>query len=147
MPVGIARFNKVRDDVASGLKPLVDGGLDWLQANHYRTVLHVRQPGQDDSVDRQQVEKFGMKFLSIEVSPQTLTRSVADQFNKTVSDPANYPLFVYDQNGKLAGALWYLSFRLADRNPDATARSRAAQIGLKDEDSDLWLAIQKVLAQ
>ena len=39
-------------EVTSGLKPSLDG-LEWLQANHYRAVLHVRQPGEDDSADRQ----------------------------------------------------------------------------------------------
>ena len=61
------------DRVASGLRPLLDGGLDWLQANGYRTVLHLRQPGEDDTADRKQVEKRGMKYLSMEVSPETLT--------------------------------------------------------------------------
>jgi hypothetical protein len=149
LPVGIPQFAAVNDQVASGLKPSLDGGLDWLQANGYHTVLHVHLPGADDSADRKQVEKYGLKYLSLEVSPQTLTPVVVSQFNSTVADPANYPLFVYDKNGMLAGGLWYLHYRTADQATDETARTRALRLGLKEdpagEHREMWLAIQKYL--
>jgi hypothetical protein len=61
-------------------------------------------------------------------------------------DPANRPLFIYDKDGSLAGALWYLHFRMIDQQSDETARAAAARIGLKEEHKDLWLAIQKILS-
>src|SRR5262249_48967695 len=137
------------DQVASGLKPLLDG-LDWLQAAGYRTVLHVRLPGTDDSADRREVEKRGLKYLSLEVSPQTLSQAAVEQFNRTIGDPANYPLFVYDRDGMLAGGLWYLYFRTAERQTDDAARTQANRLGLKeaatDEHRAMWLAIQKYLS-
>jgi protein tyrosine phosphatase (PTP) superfamily phosphohydrolase (DUF442 family) len=150
LPVGIPQFAAVRDQVSAGLKPLVDGGLEWLEANRYKTVLHVHAPGQDDSADRQQVEKHGMKYLSLEVSPQTLSKTIVDQFDRQVSDPLNYPLFVYDQDGSLAGGLWYLHFRNVDRLTDSAARTRAQRLGLRDDPNgalaEMWLAIQKYLS-
>jgi protein tyrosine phosphatase (PTP) superfamily phosphohydrolase (DUF442 family) len=140
----------VKDRVASGLRPGVDGGLDWLQANGYRAVLHLKSPGQDDSADRQQVLKYGMKYLTLDVSPTTLTPAVVNRFNQIVGDPANKPLFVYDQDGMLAGGLWYLHLRMVDRLTDEQARSRAARLGLKDdpagEHREMWLAIEKYLS-
>ena len=128
----------------------MDGGLEWLQANQYRAVLHIRLPGQDDSADRQQVEKRGMKYLSLEVSPQTLSRQVVDAFNRIVNDPLNHPLFVYDKDGTLAGGLWYLHFRTVDRASDDVARAKAVRLGLRDDPNganpEMWLAIQKYLA-
>jgi protein tyrosine phosphatase (PTP) superfamily phosphohydrolase (DUF442 family) len=150
LPVGIPQFAAVRDQVASGLKPLLDG-LDWLQANHYRTVLHLRAPGEDDAADRREIEKRGLKYLSLEVSPQTLSPAVVDQFNRIVTDPANYPLFVYDKDGMLAGGLWYLYYRTAERAPDEEARTKANRLGLKENPEGdhraMWLAIQKYLAR
>lgn len=150
LPVGIPQFATVRDQVAAGLKPSLDGGLDWLQANGYRTVLHVRAPGEDDSADRREVEKRGLKYFSLEVSPETLSRALVEQFSRIVNDKANYPLFVYDKNGMKAGALWYLTFRLIDRETDDAARTRAGRLGLKEdpegEHRAMWLAIQKLLS-
>jgi protein tyrosine phosphatase (PTP) superfamily phosphohydrolase (DUF442 family) len=150
LPVGIPQFAAVRDQVSAGLKPQVDGGLEWLEANRYKAVLHVHPPGQDESADRQQVEKHGMKYVSLEVSPQTLSQATVDQFDRQVNDPQNYPLFVYDQDGSLAGGLWYLHFRNVERLTDSAARTRAHRLGLRDDPNgthaDMWLAIQKFLS-
>jgi protein tyrosine phosphatase (PTP) superfamily phosphohydrolase (DUF442 family) len=146
----IPRFAPVEDQVSSGLKPPVDGGLDWLQASKYKTVLQVRAPGEIDA-DKQQVEKFGMKYLSLEAAPRAITNEVVDQFNQIVGDKANLPLFVYDKDGTVLGGLWYLHFRMVDKLSDAAARDKAASLGLKDTADgpakEMWLAIQQFLKQ
>jgi protein tyrosine phosphatase (PTP) superfamily phosphohydrolase (DUF442 family) len=148
LPSGIAQFNKVKDEVASGLKPHLDG-VDWLKENSYRTILHLRQPGEDDAADRRLVQLRGLKYVSLEVSPAALSRAVVDEFNRLVGDTTNYPLFVYDRDGSLAGGLWYLYARTIDRATDAEARIRANRLGLKlDQNGDhrlMWLAIQEYL--
>lgn len=150
LPVDIPQFAVAKKDVASGLKPYPDG-LDWLKAKGYRTVLHVRAPGEDDSADRKQVEKRGLKYLSLEVSPETLSRELLDRFNRLVGEPGNLPLFVYDKDGMVAGGLWYLHFRSIESASDEDARSRASRLGIKvDQDGDhraMWLAVQKVLSK
>jgi protein tyrosine phosphatase (PTP) superfamily phosphohydrolase (DUF442 family) len=137
--------------VASGLRPSLDDGLDWLQANGFRTVLNVRLPGEDDTADRKQVEKRGLKYVTIEVSPQTLTRQTVADFSRVASDTAGYPLFVYDRDGALAGGLWYLHFRLAEQANDDGARVRASRLGLREDREGnqraMWLAIQKLLSE
>jgi protein tyrosine phosphatase (PTP) superfamily phosphohydrolase (DUF442 family) len=149
LPVDIPQFATIKERVAAGLKPYPDG-LQWLKDNSYRTVLHLRHPGEDDSADRKQVEKHGLVYLSLEVSPDILTRELADQFNALVNEPGNRPLFVYDKNGVLAGGLWYLYFRMADGVSENEALTRARRLGLKEEQKgepgDMWVAIQKVLS-
>ena len=82
---------------------------------------------------------------SLTVSADTLTLEIVDQFNAMI-DPANRPLFVYDKDGSLAGALWYLHFRMIDQQSDEQARAAAARIGLKESHTDLWLAIGRILS-
>jgi protein tyrosine phosphatase (PTP) superfamily phosphohydrolase (DUF442 family) len=144
----IPQFSPVKDQVSSGLRPAIEG-LDWLKTNRYRTVLHIRTPGEDDSADRKQIEKRGLKYISIEVSPQNLSRQIVDDFNAIVADSGLRPLFVYDRDGSLAGGLWYLYFRTSEQISDDSARIRASALGLR-ENSDgphrtMWLAIQKYL--
>jgi protein tyrosine phosphatase (PTP) superfamily phosphohydrolase (DUF442 family) len=151
LPVGIPQFATVKDKVANGLRPMLDDGLDWLRTNGFRTVLHLRAPGEDDTADRQQVEKRGMRYVALDVSSTTLSRKTVDEFNRIASDAAGYPLFVYDRDGSLAGALWYLQFRLVERDPDETARVRAANLGLREDREGnhraMWLAVQKLLSE
>jgi protein tyrosine phosphatase (PTP) superfamily phosphohydrolase (DUF442 family) len=147
LPADIAQFASATDQVASGLRPGVDG-VKWLRENGYRAVLHLRPPGQDDAGDRNLFDLRGLKYLTLEVSPQTLTAKVVDDFNRIVADKANQPLFVYDKDGVLSGSLWYLHFRVVDKATDEEARAKAIRLGLKtDQDSEMWLAIQKYLSE
>lgn len=147
LPVGIPQFAPVKDRVASGQRPMLDG-LDWLKDNGYRTVLHLRRPGAEDAADRKEVEKRGMKYLTVEVSPQTVTRKLLDEFNRIANDSAGYPLFVYDRDGSLAGGLWYGYYRITQDLTDDVARVRAGAAGLRaDRDSHraMLLAVRQLL--
>jgi protein tyrosine phosphatase (PTP) superfamily phosphohydrolase (DUF442 family) len=152
IPTDIPQFNLVYDKVATGLQPFPNG-YEWLQKQGYKTVLALRQPGEDDAAARQAVEKLGMKYVALEINPAKLSREQANEFSNLVRDTAAQPLFVSDRKGTLAGALWYLHFRVADQLPEAQARARAQRLGLTDPtDADpdlteLWQAIRAVLGQ
>lgn len=151
LPVGIPQFAKALDGVTAGLRPSLDDGLDWLAAHGYRTVAQIRAPGETDTTDRKQIEKRGLRYVSIEVSPQTLTKAVVQEFSRLVRDKAAQPIFVYDRDGALAGAMWYLHFRTTEQFSDDVARIRAGALGLhEDRDGpqrDMWLAAQKYLSE
>ena len=144
------QFAVVKEGVASGQKPFAEG-LNWLREKGYRTVLHLRLPGADDTAARRQFEAKGFRYLSLEVSPQTLNRETVDQFNRIVGDPANLPLFVYDRDSSLAGGLWYLHGRIVGGLPNDKATAEAARLGL-NPDADggahkaMWLAVQNYLS-
>jgi hypothetical protein len=155
VPVGIPKFVQVRPKIANGRRPALDDGLDWLQAHGYKTVLFLHGPQTSASADRKQVENRGMNFLDLEVSPTTLSPSIIDEFSRIVGDGAGLPLFVYDLDGSLAGALWYLHFRMTLRTADDVARSQARPLGLRDGGEgdggeaahQMWLATQKLLSE
>ena len=96
------------------------------------------------------MESRGIKYLSIEVQPQSLRENL-DQFNQIVNDTSHHPLFVYSRDPMVTGSLWYLHFRTVNHMLEAEARSKAARVGLQEEQTDanrpLWLAIQKTLEQ
>jgi protein tyrosine phosphatase (PTP) superfamily phosphohydrolase (DUF442 family) len=148
-PVDIPQFAVALPNVGSGLQPFPDG-VAWLQEKGYRTVLHLRQPGEDDAIARKVFEKRKLLFLSLEVSPRSLTPETVEAFNRIVSTEPNLPLYVYDKDGSLAGGMWYLYFRLAAKMPDDKARAEAERLGLRtDADGDyrtMWEAVQNYLA-
>jgi hypothetical protein len=151
LPVGIPEFAPALPErVASGRKPTLDG-LDWLKANGYKAALALRRPGESESADRKQLEQRGLKPLSLEVSPATLTAATVEAFARTVSDPSSQPLFVYDADGSLAGPLWYLYFRRVERLTDEVARLRAGRLGLRESaggpHAEMWVAAQKLTTQ
>jgi hypothetical protein len=149
LPVGIPQFAMAKERIASGLKPTQEG-VDWLNANGYVAVLYLRAPGSDDSAERKRIENTrGLKYYTLELSPETLSKDAVEQFSRLVGDSASLPLFVYDNDGILAGGLWYLHFRLVDKLPDDKAIRDAGRLGLQEkgsaEDVAMWLAVQKYL--
>jgi protein tyrosine phosphatase (PTP) superfamily phosphohydrolase (DUF442 family) len=148
LAVDIPQFAVAKEDVASGLQPFPDG-IAWLQMHRYRTVLHLRTPGEDDSAARRQFEKRGLRYVSLEVSPNTLSKNVVDQFDRLVTENANLPLFIYDKDGALAGGMWYLYFRTAEGTSDERARSEAIRLGFQPDQNNehrtMWVAVQNYL--
>jgi protein tyrosine phosphatase (PTP) superfamily phosphohydrolase (DUF442 family) len=148
LPVDIPQFAMVKPNIAGGQEPFA-GGITWLKTHGYRTVLHIRPPGEDDSAARQQFERNGLRYLSLEVSPSTLSKDIVDRFNRSIADPNNVPLFVYDKDGSLAGGLWYLHFRLVDRATEEKAREDVERLGFKQDRGEaylkMWLAVQNFL--
>ena len=146
-PADIPQFAVVYDKVATGGQPFPEG-FAWLAKNGYRTVLHVRAEGEDDSAAKANAERNGLKFLSLDVTPAKLTKDVVAEFSRLVKDVGGHPLFVYDGKGSLAGALWYLHFRTVELQNDDAARIKARALGLSDqgpEATEFQLAIQRYL--
>jgi len=148
LAIEIPQFDIVYEKVAAGLQPFPDG-FTMLRENGYRTVLRIHRPEDDGSALQTDIESKGLKYQSLAVSPKALNREVVDQFSKIIGDPNAQPIFVFDRRGQLAGALWYLHFRLNDGLPESEARRKAVRLGLDEssegENAELWLAINQIL--
>ena len=145
LAVDVPQFAVAKEGVASGLQPFPDG-IAWLQTHHYRTVLHLRAPSEDDSAARRQFEKHGLRYVSLVVTPNSLSKNLVDQFDRLVTENANLPLFIYDKDGSLGGAMWYLYFRTVEGTSDEKARSEAIRLGFQPDQNNehrtMWIAVQ-----
>ncbi len=148
LPADIPQFATVKKGVASGQQPFPDG-VKWLKDHGYKTVLHVRAPTESDNAAKRIFENRGLTYLSLEVGPHSLTKDVVERFNQIVTDEKNLPLFVFDKNSSLTGALWYLHFRTVDGMSDEKARAEATRLGFRQEQDDnhrdMWIAVQAYL--
>jgi protein tyrosine phosphatase (PTP) superfamily phosphohydrolase (DUF442 family) len=148
-PLDIPQFVIVRDRLATGQQPFPDG-VAWLQTKGYRTVLHLRAPGEDNTAARRQFEKRGLTYVSLEVAPGQLTREMVQQFSALVGDEASLPMFVYDRDGSLTGGMWYAHIRLGGATEDK-ALDEAKRLGLRpDNDAEhktMLNAARSLLAQ
>jgi protein tyrosine phosphatase (PTP) superfamily phosphohydrolase (DUF442 family) len=143
---GLPGFAKVKDGVASGRKPTLEG-FDALKQGSYRTVIYLHPAGADTTAAKDVAEKRSLRFVAIETTPEKLADAVA-QFNAAVADKAARPVYVYDDDGVRAGAVWYLHFRTAEAMSDDVARVRAKPLGLTDQTEEakaFSLAIQRYL--
>jgi protein tyrosine phosphatase (PTP) superfamily phosphohydrolase (DUF442 family) len=148
----LLRIRTAIPEVSAGLKPFDLADFKWLRKKGYRALLHLRDPDKDDVVAPRFCEKQGMVYRDFPVSPKTLTAKLYDDFAQIVTDTNNYPLYVYDKDGTVAGGLWYLYFRLEKNEDDKKARDRARRLGLDFESDlkehrDMVLAVEKVLSE
>lgn len=144
---GLTGFTKVKYGVASGRKPALDG-FDALKRLGYRTVVYLHAPGADLSATQQVTEQRGLTFVAILTTPDTLPAAL-ESFNKVVGDRSATPVYVADDTGIRAGALWYLYFLTADLQSAEVAKIRARSLGLSVDGEDakaLWVAVQQHLA-
>lgn len=144
-------FATVLDRVTASRKPTTDG-FAWLKTNGYKTVAYLHDPdARDVDSARQLIEKQGLKFVGIPVSPETLPAAYKT-FADLVKDASARPMHAFATSGNRAGGLWYLVFREVELLPDDAARVRAGKLGLeRPEDSDeakrFWLAVQQFLSK
>lgn len=146
----IPQFAQAFDKVYAGLKPPAEG-LDWLQDRGVKTVVQVRLFGEDDSADKKLVEQRNMRYVPFEVSPVVLSKEKTDEFIKLIRDGAKQGIYVYDEDGSLAGAMWYLHMRYGEFLEDDASRLRAEQLGLRPmgfgQHRDMWLAAKKLAGE
>jgi protein tyrosine phosphatase (PTP) superfamily phosphohydrolase (DUF442 family) len=143
-PVGIEEYTVVKEGVSAGLRPEIEG-LDWLSKKGTKTVVYLRRESEDDTTDRRQVERRGMQFRSIVVSPQNLTQDFINNFNKDVGATGTRPIFIYSRDGAISSAVWYLHLRTAEFLTYEEARVRISRMGFKDENNEFFQAALKVM--
>jgi protein tyrosine phosphatase (PTP) superfamily phosphohydrolase (DUF442 family) len=93
------------------------------------------------------VRELDLEYVSLPITPGSINRGALEMFNQIADDAKYRPLFIHDSTGARTGALWYLHRVTVDNVPEDRARNQAARIGLKDSDTELWLAIQRYLSE
>jgi protein tyrosine phosphatase (PTP) superfamily phosphohydrolase (DUF442 family) len=143
---GLSGYTRVKEGLASGRKPTLDG-FDALKQAGFRTVLYLHPAGADLSAVKEVAAKRGLAFVAIETTPEKLADAI-EQFNAVVADRSRHAIYVFDDDGVRAGAIWYLHFRTADAMGDDVARVRARALGLTDQGDEakaFALATQRYL--
>lgn len=147
-PLDIPNFALVKTRIATGLKPFPDG-ISWLKSKGYRTVIHLRAPGEIDLATGKLFQNQNLQYVPLEVSADRLNRELVEKFNQLVTDSSTQPLFVFDKDGSLAGPLWYLHFRLSEGVSEEKARLEITRLGYKlpseTDNKAMADAIQRVL--
>lgn len=144
---GLPGFTRVKDGVATGRKPALDG-FDSLKRQGYRKLVYLHAAGADTSALRDVTEKRGLVFVGVVTTPESLPTAL-ESLNAAVANRSAGSVYVADDTGLRTGAVWYLHFRTVDLLSHEVARIRARVIGLTEEGDEakaFWVAIQQYLA-
>jgi hypothetical protein len=120
-----------------------NGGLvqsaQWVASELWRrgfkTVIDVA-PGRDADVFAAAATSTGLRYVPMPFDP-----SKVDAALKTISVPANQPVFLHSANGRTSAALWMIKRVLSDGWTVEQAGAEATTIGLVNDDPSvppLW---------
>jgi protein tyrosine phosphatase (PTP) superfamily phosphohydrolase (DUF442 family) len=141
---GLPGFTQIKDGVATGGKPTLDG-FDTLKKDGYKTIVYLHAPGTDVAAVRDLAETRGLTFVAIEATPEKLGAAF-EQLTKATAEKSARPAYVFADDGPRLGAVWYLHFKTVDLESADVSKIRARALGLAD-DSDFWTEIKKYLAK
>lgn len=118
-------------------KNVVSGGppplpvLERAAQAGFKTVIDLRRPEEGTEAEKSMVEKLGMRYYSVIVTPRTLSRYQADDIAAILNKPDNLPAILHCESGNRSGALWALYLNLhRDVAPDK-ALEQGIQKGLR----------------
>jgi protein tyrosine phosphatase (PTP) superfamily phosphohydrolase (DUF442 family) len=143
---GIPHYTIVEANVATGGQPTLDG-MKWLKERGFHTVLNLLPESEADPAEPTMVRELDLEYVSLPVTAESINRATVDMFNQIADDAKYRPLFIHDSIGARTGALWYIHRVTVDNVPEDRARNQAVRVGLKDSDTELWLAIQRYLSE
>ena len=137
--------------VATGAPVKTLDEIRALKDEGFRTILNLLPEDEADPAEPFEVNRAEVAYISLPVTPKTLNRDLLEQFNRVIAQ-ADRPIYIHDSTGSLTGAMWYLNRLLDAKIPEPAARRQAAKAGLKDSGADdltteLWLAIQRIIAE
>jgi uncharacterized protein (TIGR01244 family) len=99
----------------------------------FTAVVNLRregEPGVDVAAARQAAASSGLKYVHIPVDASNPTTEAVDVFLKTVTDPANHPVYIHCASANRVAAMWLIKRVMVDGWDVARAGDEAAAIGL-----------------
>jgi protein tyrosine phosphatase (PTP) superfamily phosphohydrolase (DUF442 family) len=140
--IGITRFVAVDLNLAGGSEPSAVG-LGWLAEKGYKTILDLRDSSRTNSTFIGEAAERGLRYVAFPVSLDKLNHDQLERFALELSLSDARPLYFFDDDGRRAGALWYLRRTLTDKVSPDIARREARELGLIDAAS--WKLVQEAV--
>lgn len=111
----LSNFGVVSSTLLRGAQPS-DRGFAELKKSGVKTIINLRDGKNDIEDEREVVEKLGMKYVSIPMSPlKRMTREHVDQFLSAVRAPENQPSFVHCRHGRDRTGAIVAAYRICEQ--------------------------------
>lgn len=121
-------------EVLTGGQP-TEEHLKTFVEHGYRTVLDLRAPDEARPYDEPEaVRRLGLEYVSLPVTPDTLTDDTFARFRSLMRDQGKRPIVVHCASGNRVGALLIPYFILDEGRTREQALEAAAEVGLRSRE-------------
>lgn len=94
-----------------GTGKLTEENIKNAKAEGVKTIVDLRSPQEGTGEERVLVQKYGMNYFNVPVTPSSLRKAQADVISHVLSDEANKPVIIHCSSGNRVGALWAVYLR------------------------------------
>jgi uncharacterized protein (TIGR01244 family) len=129
---GVTNFAQVETTVACA-GATTPGSVAGIKKMGFASIINLRlasEAGADIDGEAAAAKAAGITFVHIPFNGSAPDPTVADQFMKTITDPANQPAYIHCASGNRAAAMWLIKRVLIDKWDNDRAAEEAAQLGL-----------------
>lgn len=127
----LPNFHVMNSQVGTCGQP-TEEGFKEIARKGYKSVLNLRTPAEGSESERAVVEKLGMRYINIPVSPDSINEQAADRFRQVMRDKSNEPVFVHCRSANRVGGMMILYLVLDKKESLDDAVKQAHQIGFSD---------------
>lgn len=127
----LPNFQVINSQVGTCGQPTEDGWKEIVQKG-YKTVLNLRTAEEGAEGERAIVEKLGLKYVNIPISPSTINDQAAGKFREVMRDKSSEPIFVHCRTASRVGGMMILYLVLDQKMSLEKAEKQAHQIGFTD---------------
>jgi uncharacterized protein (TIGR01244 family) len=128
---GIANYKRIEPGLAAAGTPS-SAALQQLKALGFRTVVDLRTEGEGTAAERAAVEAQGLRYVSVPVTPASLSLEDVKAVGAVLDDPAAGPVLLHCASSNRVGAVYGALQALKGRSP-ADAETAAREAGLTSE--------------
>jgi uncharacterized protein (TIGR01244 family) len=126
----IPNYQQLSAGLATAGQPSADT-LAKLKSLGFKTVVNLRAHGEDPIVEKEGevVTAQGLKYVSVPVTPKTLSISDVTAVRKILDDPAAAPVLLHCASANRVGAVW-AAVEVSRGRALAEAEAEGKKIGL-----------------
>jgi uncharacterized protein (TIGR01244 family) len=129
---GVTNFAQVETTVACA-GATTPGSVAGIKKMGFASIINLRlasEAGADIDGEAAAAKAAGITFVHIPFNGSAPDPAVADQFMKTITEPANQPAYIHCASGNRAAAMWLIKRVLIDKWDNDRAAEEATQLGL-----------------
>lgn len=130
---GLRNANQPLEGIATAGQPEREH-FECLAAAGYRTVIDLREPGEDRRLDEPEAaRRAGMEYVNIPVGHEDVDDETFERFRELIADPDRRPVLVHCSSANRVGALLIPYLILEEGKSIEDALETASRVGLRGE--------------
>jgi len=129
--LAIPNFSRVNDRISAAGQPSQQA-FEQLKKMGYKTIINLRTAEEGADKEKEIVEKLGLRYINIPITPQTITQEKVKQLAEVINDESSGRILIHCASSNRVGGMWFLHRVMNESCSIEQAIEEAEKAGLKN---------------